>query len=145
MADFNVLSNDSIIIRIDKSGTGTEAFYVQHDAGTTVLTAFEDGRLEINDAWARGAPHQFDNTSGSGHILDFESGDPSAGGAVVGSINNAGKGIFDQGYMNLLVVTANPDGSLPGNAGDMLIYNDTSTDWPLMICHGSTVWKRAGT
>jgi hypothetical protein len=43
------------------------------------------------------------------------------------------------GRFNLDIVTSNPDGSLTGDVGDMLLFNNSGTYY-LEICVGGTVW-----
>ena len=43
------------------------------------------------------------------------------------------------GRYSLNITTTNPDGSLSGNGGDMVLLNDSGTYY-LEICVGGTVW-----
>ncbi len=44
------------------------------------------------------------------------------------------------GRFSLNTVTENPDGSLEGNGGDLVLYNNSGTYY-LEICVGGKVWK----
>jgi len=43
------------------------------------------------------------------------------------------------GRYSINTTTTNPDGSLSGNSGDMILYNNSGTYY-LEICVGGTVW-----
>lgn len=43
------------------------------------------------------------------------------------------------GRISLNIVTTNPDGSLTGKGGDMVLFNNSGTYY-LEICTGGTVW-----
>lgn len=43
------------------------------------------------------------------------------------------------GRISINTTTTNPDGSLTGNGGDMVLYNNAGTYY-LEICIGGTVW-----
>ncbi len=144
MADYVFSSVDSIIIGINVNDVGTNTFLVQHKVGAgypAVLSVAED-KIVFTESLARDGTLEFNNTSGSGNIVDFESGNPDTTGSVVASIDSSGKGIFDQRYIRLLKLTATPNGSLSGTAGDMVLYDDGTNYYRLMVCSGGTAWAQ---
>lgn len=44
------------------------------------------------------------------------------------------------GRYNLSLTTVNPDGAVKGNAGDMILFNNSGTYY-LEICVGGIVWR----
>ncbi len=146
MADYLFSSVDSIIIGINVNDVGTNSFLVQHKVGAgypAVLTVAED-KIVFTESLARDGTLEFNNTSGSGNIVDFESGNPDTTGSVVASIDSSGKGIFDQRYIRLLRFSNvnNPNGSLSGTAGDMVLWVDGFGNYLLLVCAGGTAWAQ---
>jgi len=58
------------------------------------------------------------------------------------TLNDTLEALWDvtNGRYNLSLTTVNPDGTVKGNAGDMILFNNSGTYY-LEICVGGTVWR----